>query len=115
MVRFPDLGLAILQPMCISGRFIVIEAGMNQLLFFNMDFSRFLCAITDIDECTAENHDCHLNAVCSNIQGSFSCNCIQGYTGDGKQCAGLFLFLQCVIVPYLKFDRASVYVPFSLL
>ena len=48
------------------------------------------CVVTDIDECTANAHDCHLDATCSNTDGSFTCSCNQGYSGDGKQCDGMF-------------------------
>ena len=49
------------------------------------------CVVTDIDECTANAHDCHLDATCSNTDGSFTCSCNQGYSGDGKQCGGMFV------------------------
>ena len=55
-------------------------------------FTNF-CVSTDIDECTANSHDCHLDATCSNTDGSFSCICNQGYSGDGKQCDGMFVIL----------------------
>ena len=45
---------------------------------------------TDINECTTSAHDCHAEAICSNTDGSFTCNCNQGYTGDGEDCAGMF-------------------------
>lgn len=41
----------------------------------------------DIDECTNGTHNCHSNAVCSNMPpGSFTCDCKPGYKGDGKTC-----------------------------
>ena len=51
------------------------------------------CVVTDIDECTTNAHDCHLDATCSNTGGSFTCSCNQGYSGDGKQCDGMFVIL----------------------
>ena len=33
-------------------------------------------------------HDCSPNADCSNVMGSFHCNCKSGYSGDGKTCQG---------------------------
>ena len=51
-------------------------------------FSVFL----DIDECQPLS-SCHSLATCSNTEGSFSCECKEGYSGDGKiNCTG-FLFL----------------------
>ncbi|UYV80529.1 NID1 [Cordylochernes scorpioides] len=41
----------------------------------------------DIDECLAGRSNCHPHlAECTNLPGSFSCSCRQGYTGDGVQC-----------------------------
>ena len=45
---------------------------------------------TDIDECSAETNPCDENADCTNIDGSFSCTCKEGFTGDGKTCQGVF-------------------------
>ena len=44
--------------------------------------------ISDIDECSAESSPCDENAECTNSDGSFSCLCKQGFTGDGKTCQG---------------------------
>ena len=44
---------------------------------------------TDIDECTSRSHNCYpMLATCNNTFGSFLCNCIQGYSGDGVMCSG---------------------------
>ena len=43
---------------------------------------------SDIDECTTGAAQCHYNASCVNIPGSFSCVCDSGYTGDGIVCNG---------------------------
>jgi len=41
---------------------------------------------TDIDECENEEDNCHGNAQCTNTEGSFTCSCNLGYTGDGVNC-----------------------------
>lgn len=38
----------------------------------------------DIDEC--QQSRCHSDAVCYNAEGSFTCQCRPGYSGDGFQC-----------------------------
>ena len=44
--------------------------------------------ILDDDECTQGTDDC--DQVCTNIVGSFTCNCNGGYSldDDGKTCNG---------------------------
>ena len=38
-----------------------------------------------MDECAIDN-ECHLNAQCTNTGGSYTCKCLDGYAGDGKNC-----------------------------
>merc|ERR1712168_417636 len=40
----------------------------------------------DKDECDLGEDDCHNNAVCTDTDGSFTCACKSGYSGDGKTC-----------------------------
>ena len=42
--------------------------------------------LIDINECTTLNHDCSPNGRCTNVDGTFLCNCNAGFTGDGKTC-----------------------------
>ena len=56
---------------------------------FTTDFKP--CSIfflLDIDECSAESSPCDENADCVNSNGSYSCTCKQGFTGDGITCGG---------------------------
>ena len=46
---------------------------------------------TDIDECLSGTHNCDANAQCSNTIGSFTCSCVQGYSGNGVECSGTFV------------------------
>ena len=41
-------------------------------------------ACPDIDECKLGIAQCHHNATCVNLPGSFNCICNRGFTGDGK-------------------------------
>ena len=42
----------------------------------------------EIDECKDGSHDCHINANCTNIPGSYNCTCRPGYQGNGSICKG---------------------------
>lgn len=49
----------------------------------------FALSSLDIDECIESPDVCHQHAVCSNSDGSYSCECERGYFGDGKvNCSG---------------------------
>ena len=45
----------------------------------------------DIDECENGEDNCHENAQCTNTEGSFTCSCNPGYTGDGVNCTSKLL------------------------
>ena len=56
----------------------------------------------DINECTMGTDNCAAEATCTNTEGSFTCTCNQGYTGDGVACNGKYthviLLLLCDFV-----------------
>ena len=43
----------------------------------------------DINECAAGMDDCDSNADCTNLPGSYTCTCRDGYEGDGQTCTGI--------------------------
>ena len=43
----------------------------------------------DMNECTSGIHGCNLHATCHNTQGSYTCSCNRGYTGNGFTCTGI--------------------------
>lgn len=44
----------------------------------------------DIDECALGTHDCEINALCNNSDGSFTCSCLPGFTGiPTEECTGI--------------------------
>lgn len=58
--------------------------------------SRVLCVMiaqqimilySDVDECLTSKDNCHTNASCSNSEGSYGCQCVPGFTGDGFTCS----------------------------
>ena len=42
----------------------------------------------DINECIEGTDNCDDNAACTNTEGSFTCLCEPGFSGDGAQCEG---------------------------
>lgn len=51
-------------------------------------YNRFTYAMhTDIDECLLESEVCGMHA-CANSNGSYDCNCNQGYTKVSETCQG---------------------------
>ena len=55
------------------------------LCYYTFHFSFKL----DVDECSEESDPCDENADCINNDGSYSCTCKQGFTGDGVSCSGM--------------------------
>ena len=61
-----------------------VEAGMNGINESNKANTQLFNEITtcvDIDECTKQTV-CPENAECQNTEGSYSCNCFEGFQGD---------------------------------
>ena len=48
----------------------------------------FFISFIDIDECTLQTDDCSANSVCTNVDGSFNCECQSGFTRDRETCNG---------------------------
>ena len=56
----------------------------------------------DADECLMDIDNCHLNTECVNTIGSFECQCLPGFTGDGFNCQGkyhmhILVSTQCIM------------------
>ena len=46
--------------------------------------------LADVNECANDTlHNCHDNATCANTDGSFTCACNTGFSGDGVNCTGI--------------------------
>ena len=41
-----------------------------------------------MDECDLGSHGCSENATCTNTDSSYTCECKDGYTGNGFNCSG---------------------------
>ncbi|XP_068670511.1 uncharacterized protein [Montipora foliosa] len=46
-------------------------------------------SVEDFDECKAHQDNCGHHATCVNTEGSFECNCNDGFEGDGISCEGV--------------------------
>ena len=51
-------------------------------------FDDCLLLPADIDECVGA-HNCHSNSTCINSDGSFSCRCFIGFSGNGRRCSNI--------------------------
>ena len=40
----------------------------------------------NVDECTTGDNECDANAHCTDNDGSYTCECLGGWTGDGRSC-----------------------------
>ncbi|XP_065182429.1 sushi, von Willebrand factor type A, EGF and pentraxin domain-containing protein 1-like [Sycon ciliatum] len=40
----------------------------------------------NLDECSTDGHDCHVNALCTDNKGSYTCECNTTFTGNGTYC-----------------------------
>ena len=47
----------------------------------------------DINECDEGRDDCSDDAECTNTDGSYYCTCNTGFTGDGRECMGMCVFI----------------------
>jgi hypothetical protein len=63
---------------------------------------------TDINECTSNTQNCHSNATCNNTDGSFTCACNSGYTGDGINCTGMSWDTNHVITQLQSLKNAEI-------
>ena len=63
-----------------------MDAFYNLFYDYNCTFNY---SYTDVNECVMEN-DCHRNSDCVNNVGSYDCNCLVGFTGNGTECTGMF-------------------------
>ena len=48
-------------------------------------------SFADIDECELNMDNCHVNATCADVIGSFDCTCNNGFDGDGVNCTSKFM------------------------
>ena len=54
-------------------------------------------SLTDVNECETGEALCDPNADCTDILTSYSCQCRQGFEGNGFNCTGMFMFQWAVM------------------
>ncbi len=59
-------------------------------LILSSFFMFTICYFPDVDECL--NNPCHINASCTDNEGSFDCQCNVGFSGDGVNCTSKISF-----------------------
>lgn len=58
----------------------------------------FFVECIDIDECVIVGiNECDFNVWCINIEGFYSCCCIWGFEGDGKNCIGKKIIILVIL------------------
>lgn len=92
--------------MCVQGDFSNPHVNCSEVLGIS-DARWAYDNCPDVDECGLGLHDCHPQAVCTNTDGSFSCQCRQGYIGDGRTscirtCYNICHHGQCLGEPEYK-------------
>ena len=67
-----------------------------------------MCVVlhADVNECESnDSNNCDENAQCTNTDGSYTCSCNPGYSGDGVSCtsklATTVLAISCTYIIYL--------------
>ena len=58
----------------------------------------------DVDECSIETHNCSENATCIDTDNSYTCECKDGYTGDGVNCTGMSGFNYHIYTIKVKYN-----------
>ena len=74
-----------------------------------------MTSFPDIDECSTGGNACQrYTATCTNVIGSYTCACKEGYTGDGRQCVGLYMQFVDSFSSFTSWARNSVYLHLTL-
>ena len=65
------------------------------------------CIHADLNECEDGADSCDVNAECTNTDGSYTCSCTSGYSGDGFMCNGAanIANLSCHVMSWCLFSR----------
>ena len=61
----------------------------------------------DIDECSNGENECDENSDCTNLPGSYDCQCHYGYEGDGYTCENID---ECALTSMTVLKMRSVWI-----
>ena len=64
------------------------DMAITTLYMYSDLVCNYFFTVSDIDECSTGTDTCDTNADCSNSDGSFTCSCQSGYSGNGTTCQG---------------------------
>ena len=53
----------------------------------------------DIDKCASNSHYCDADATCNDAIGNFTCQCKNGFTGNGTHCDGMD-FVRYILIQF---------------
>lgn len=79
-------------------RLICICVGCLVVIILLVAFAAVATSL-DADECTAGSHGCDENADCTNLDGTYTCDCRVGYIGSGRECYDIDECLDTVSPP----------------
>ena len=61
--------------------------------------------VSDVDECFLGTDSCDRNADCNDTDGSYTCTCHNGFTGDGETCCTLYIARYHIVILVLSFPN----------
>ena len=79
---------------CANTVLIDLKWQCRYLILLSLFIFRLSCPNLDIDECSIGTNDCHMNATCTNEEGSYLCSCYEGFNDTsfegypGRNCTG---------------------------
>ena len=72
------------------------------MLIISLQWCFPLFSILDLNECDSNTHNCSAQATCSNKPGTFSCECKNGWSGDGTNCTSKYAKYLMIYYKLLK-------------
>lgn len=77
-------------------------------LFYIFHPSCFHFPRSDVNECTDVIASCGLGAECINLNGSFDCQCLEGFQKIGDNCAGHTTVIPVILPVYFSYLGSNI-------